>query len=58
MDISGILINYIEDSFISYKISIKLVNFVKKVIATDIPGSYVLQIFFKRSINLTVVLRT
>ena len=58
MDISGILINYIGDSFISYKISIKLVNFVKKVIATDIPGSCVLQIFFKRSINLTVVLRT
>ena len=31
MEIPGILINYIEDSFISYKFSIKLANWVKKL---------------------------
>ena len=58
VDITGILINYIENSFISYKISIKEVNWVQKVIATDIPGLYVLQRFFKRPINLTIVSTT
>ena len=47
VDIPGILIKYIEDSCISYKISIKLVNWVKKIVATDIPGSYAHQRFFK-----------
>ena len=42
MDIPGIPINYIEDSFISYKISIKLVNWIK-IIAIDILESYALQ---------------
>ena len=58
MDITGILINYIENSFISYKISIKEVNWVQKVIATDVPGLYVLQRFFKRPINLIIVSTT
>ena len=58
MDITGILINLQRRFTYQLQNWNKSGKLGKKVTATDIPESYVLQRFFKRSINLTVVLTT